>query len=520
MKRTFWLSTAAVLSLSLAACSGTTTSYETKLTQLDPAWVVTPDEGYEWALVKDASIPTLTGSPGWLSFLTFLEEKLVEYGVVDVTKNRWPFERYETSDDPTGWSLVSDGEPVNVAFYGAYSGSTGPDGITAPLVYYDHDDPPASIEGKIVVIPTRPHPEPPFDDAYLRGDTFNDYEYRADDDTYPPIFEFVDPAVTFTFDIYYQMRQRLHQIAVDGKAAGLVVVYDMSFDRTAGMYSFGVPALYDCPTLTLDRVAGAEVIADAKAGKKATLRLEATLEPSEAYQLIAYLPGKDYGTEHDEQILLRTHTDGPSITQDNGALGLLAIVKYFSHIPPESRPRTLTVFLDCRHYMPGAERAFSAQSWEEKHPEFREPIVALVATEHLGEMEYAERGEEVVATGLAEQSQLWTRNNQRLIDEAIKAVKQHGWPRVQVQVPERPGVHGRGQAYWWGMGSMAQGDRGRGRRGWDIPAYGMGGYLGFYWSTRTRIDKWDKDVYHAQAVTMTQLTGVLMAADLEEIRPQ
>ena len=41
------------------------------------------------------------------------------------------------------------------------------------------------------------------------------------------------------------------------------------------------------------------------------------------------------GTDKDEQIILTNHTDGPSITQDNGALGILGIIKYFSNIPQE-----------------------------------------------------------------------------------------------------------------------------------------------------------------------------------------
>ena len=131
----------------------------------------------------------------------------------------------------------------------------------------------------------------------------------------------------------------------------------MAYYRTVGLYTFSVPTYHDMPGLILDRDAGAQVIADAKDGKFATLRLDAAVEPSEAEQLIAYLPGKHYGTPQDEQILLVNHTDGPSITQDNGALGLLAIVKYISNIPHEERERTLTIFLDCRHYIPGMEKA-------------------------------------------------------------------------------------------------------------------------------------------------------------------
>ena len=53
-------------------------------------------------------------------------------------------------------------------------------------------------------------------------------------------------------------------------------------------------------------------------------RLFATTEDAEAYQLFAYLPGKHYGTPDDQQVMLTTHTDGPSISQENGALGSTA----------------------------------------------------------------------------------------------------------------------------------------------------------------------------------------------------
>ena len=233
-----------------------------------------------------------------------------------------------------------------------------------------------------------------------------------------------------------------------GGAAGLINVCDMAYDRTVGLYSFPVPTIHDMPGLILDRDAGGQVIADANAGKIATVRLEATVEPSEAVQLIAYLPGKHYGTPQDEQILLVNHTDGPSITQDNGALGLLAIVKYFSNLPQEERERTLTIFLDCRHYIPGMETAHQAVSWLNKYPEAREKIVAMIHIEHLGEMDYREVDGRVEAVGLPEQSYLWVRNNQRLIDMAIHAAKTYDVLCLQVVAPERPGLNG-GIQQWW-----------------------------------------------------------------------
>lgn len=490
--------------------------YASQLTDLNPDFVVTPEEAYTWARAKDDNLPGLTGSPQWRGWQQDLEQRFASYGVVDMVHNIWEFERWETSDDPTDWSLHIDGEAVEVAFYGAYSGSTGPEGITAELVYYDHDNPPVSIDGKIVVIPTRPAPEKPFPARYRNNYTYVDYEYRTDGETYPELFEFVDPSDSYTFDIYYQLGQRLQQIAIAGDAAGLLIVYDMGFERTSGLYAFPVPARYDVPTLTLDRVQGAKVITDALAGKTATLRLEARTETAEAYQLIGYLPGRNYGSDQDEQVLMITHTDGPSITQDNGALGILAAIRYFSNIPQQERPRTLALYLDCRHYIPGMEAAYPDVIWFERHPEMKDPVVAIMHMEHLGELEYKEVGEKIMPTGLAEHAVLWTRNNLILIDAAIDAVKTHQPRRVTVSVPERPGVNGDQQEAWWGVATFGQGELYRQGDGWDVPMFGFGGWLGNYWNTRTGIEAWDKDLFVAQATTMTQLTGVLMTVDLDK----
>lgn len=511
-----------VATLAILACTTPQSDYDSYFVNLNTDWVVNADEASAWANVKNDNLPTLTGSPEWQRYMTFLENKLLEYGAVDAWRNSWTFDRWDTSDDAADWSLVSDGVQVRVANYGAYSGSTSPEGITAEMIFYDHDSPPDSIEGKIVVIPTRPHPEKPFPEDYLINYTYNDYEYATDAETLPPPFEFVDPSESFTFDIWWQLAQGLDRIAKEGGAAGAVIVYDMAYERTKGLYTFPVPTLYNSPTLILSREDGAKVIEDAKAGRSATLRLEATLEPAQAYQLIAYLPGRDYGTPDDQQIVLINHTDGPSITQDNGALGLLAIVKYFSNIPQEHRPRTLTIFLDCRHYIPGMEGAHSEPSWLHRHPEARKKIVGVIQAEHLGEMDYREVNGIVEPTGYAEQSYLWSRNNPILIDAAIAAVKKHGWSRAQVSVPERPGSKGGLQQVWWGVGVIALADTGYySCEVWhclDVPAFGLGGFLGHYWSTAATIERWNNDLFRSQAATMTELTGVLMTADLDEVR--
>ena len=163
----------ALLSTLIAGCAAESVYYSDKLTQLDKNWLVTPEEAYQWSKVKDANLPTLTGSKEWRNYMEFLQSNLNELGVVDGFRNSWEFERWYTSNDSVNWSLHSNGDEVRVAHYGAYSGSTDSAGITAEMIYYDHNDPPESIEGKIVVIPTKPHPREPYPEDYLINYTFN-----------------------------------------------------------------------------------------------------------------------------------------------------------------------------------------------------------------------------------------------------------------------------------------------------------------------------------------------------------
>ena len=285
----------------------------------------------------------------------------------------------------------------------------------------------------------------------------------------------------------------------------------------------------------------------AKKNKTATIVLNSNIVKSEAYQLIGYLPGKNYGTDKDEQIILTNHTDGPSITQDNGALGILGIIKYFSNIPQEKRDRTLLIYLDCRHYMPGMEQAHKDVSWLKKNPDLKDKVVGLIQTEHLGEMDYKEVNGEVLPTGYTEQSYLWTRNNEYLVSSAKKALDRYGWSRGILSVPERPGPSGELQQVWWGVGIIALANELRNNDNcdeysciedkdsntplaWDgsscevwtclnVPAYGQGGFLGYYWNKYSDINRWNSELFIQQTSTMIDLTGVLMYSDLEKIKP-
>src|SRR5258705_11027847 len=96
--------------------------------------------------------------------MAMLHAEMKAMGMVSIGDYPYPYTRWYTSEfpDKSGWSLTSDGKPVDVAAYGTQSGSTGPGGVTAPMVLYDLNLPVAqrpafsALAGKEVVVKQQP----------------------------------------------------------------------------------------------------------------------------------------------------------------------------------------------------------------------------------------------------------------------------------------------------------------------------------------------------------------------------
>ena len=319
-------------------------------------------------------------------------------------------------------------------------------------------------------------------------------------------------------------------IGIKGRAAGIVVVYDLSPGAAFGLAQrsvytpdgrAGLGATYvNCPTLTLDRVNGAKVLADAKAGKTATLTLTARFQRDTGRAIMAYLPGRNYGAPQDEQVLIATHTDAMSLIEENGGLGLLGIMSYFSHVPRSARPRTLAFYFDCRHFMPGGEASWPEFDYYTIHPERLKSIVATIGVEHMGGRQTIETGpggnQYAYSSELPENGGVITslidvyNNNIWLVDAIARAATDNHWPRVDVKAGNvGPGVNG-------GFQGTVKSPMNKGRA-YKIPGIGLAGdWPGGWTQTYAQIDTeagaggFDKDYFVQQVAGLSQLAGELM----------
>ncbi len=390
------------------------------------------------------------------------------------------------------------------------------------------------LRGRFSVFQTAPYPNPPYTNSFLDNFTPTDYEWRSPGQ-WPPLFVPPPASVTSSYHSRWVWSQLngFAAIGIKGRAAGLVVVYDLSPGAAFGLAQrsvytpdgkAGLGAKYvNCPTLTLDRVNGAKVLADAKAGKTGTLTLTAKFQRDTGKAVIAYLPGRNYGTPRDEQILLATHTDAMSLIEENGGLGMLGIMSYFNHLPQSARPRTLAFYFDCRHFMPGGEASWPQYDYYTVHPERLKSVVATLGMEHMGGRQTIEVGpggnQYVYSSERPENGGVITslmdvyNNNIWLVEAIARAASDNNWPRVDVKTGDvEPGVNG-------GFQGRVKSPMNKGRA-YGLPGIGLAGdWPGGWTQTYAQLDTeagplgFDKDYFVQQVAGLSQLAGEFMLVD-------
>jgi hypothetical protein len=267
---------------------------------------------------------------------------------------------------PLRWGLdLVDSQPVRdvpVVSYVAYSGHTGPEGVTGPLSV----TPGAGVVG-LVDVPLVGMAARDFDgldwdapDAPVHGPDW-DPDARYD-------------RVWLSQDL---MREALERFEASG-AAGLVIAVDVPDEEIRGAY-----LLYDAvhralPALFVGRDTGRRLHEVRERGESVRLTLEAVVEDAVTHNLVGLIPGAS-----DELVVLQSHTDGPNGLEDNGPEAIVAMAHHLASLPREALPRSILVLLSTGHF--AIEEAWGVEAFLDQHATDLVPrIAAVLSLEHLG----------------------------------------------------------------------------------------------------------------------------------------
>jgi hypothetical protein len=373
--------------------------------------------------------PKYTGNKAHTTFVEFLATEFKAAGC-EIARDRYTLPRW----DARRWALTvthgsgqSFGAPVTSYF--PYSGQTSAAGVTGGLVYAGSNPTftLTGLQGKVVLIDFATN-------TREWAHVYQQWGINPPGETFPSSMR---PA-----------RGAVNGLTPFQKAGAVGVILgwtDISDANAADQYTpfsrppQGIPGLY----VGRDTLARLRALAGGDA--TATMILEADVFPDTPTDtLIATLPGASI----DEVVIVNTHTDGPNATEENGALGILALAKYFSKIPRSERKRTLVFPLTTGHF--ASPWVPSIRGVIEKHPDLIKRAVAAITVEHLGCREWMDastsddRSMRYAATGKNEWSVAITPD--RAMGRALVDALQGSRDRAGVVNPANGGWLGEGSS--------------------------------------------------------------------------
>jgi hypothetical protein len=443
-----------------------------------------------------------TGSPGHVRFTDWLHERFAAVPGFRLHTDRLSFHRWLARD----WSLTIEQDattgrsgPVPVSYYYPYSGTTGPSGVRAPLVDLGTYVPAvpgtagtgytpefwAPAKGAIALVRV-----PPSTFALSAGQTAtggfergkSSEQAAADYMTYAaaltnPAFQGIFAAVP----LLDAQRAGVRGVVCawtgmsDAQVANQYNPFITPYPNANGLPVHGDPG---CPALWVGDGTGQALARSAALGSaKVTLRLTAEITPHAATETVwGVLPGS--GADHRRGLIVNTHTDGPNVPEENGALGMLALARYFARRP---RNRDLYFAMVTGHFqlpqfirpIPDARPEVGSDAtsaWMAEHPDIYRRALAGLTVEHLGctmwtddaDGRYAPTGRHEWGTTYTTQRQgstATTNLEQQAYLDAVRAVNRAGWtdrPAVSVLPGAAPVFLGEGAPlYAGGLGTVS-----------------------------------------------------------------
>jgi len=399
-----------------------------------------------------------------IGYINYLAGQLQALGASDVTVEPYTFSAWTPGSTSLEVLNGSTPGPLNVAYFIPNSGSTGPNGLSAPLTYFSalsdvnlvgalytalNQQSPgnaliavqealqsataggvslaqaiaaADVSGKVVLYDA-PRLSLPIGAFEALSVYVNDSSGTMGPLT-PYSRPFVDELLT------------IGVIDAALKAAGAAaVVAVLSYPPVAADNSyvpFGALAIASVPGLYLDSATGTaleqQIVAAGATPLTVKLTLDAAQTQKTSYNVAGLIPGACT-----TQILVSSHSDGPNSLEDNGPAAILSIADYFLHAPASQRRRGLRIVFTGGHLVgsPGIA-AYIA-----KHQaDLKANVLSVIEIEHLGAREWLELSPGTMALdGLPEPQVLYAGLGSVQQQENIKFAENFDRSLVTVPLP-------------------------------------------------------------------------------------
>jgi hypothetical protein len=395
--------------------------------------VETPDSDliYSW-LEELCSWPhRRPGTPEGHAAEKWVKAKFNELGLEGVAMEPVPITVY-TADK---WSLVVDGKEIP-SFFTVNTEFTGPEGITAPLVFVGEGTPAefaeVDVKGKIVVADV-PFPYLPtglllkgFRGSYLVSDPDKSIKFSTGQrlnfvrENFMGGFTAEGGEKPPQNDVYWNSHLK-------GAAAICLILRDQpsKYNTHYGPYD-GI--MKPMPGLWIGKYDGMKLRELAKAQKTATFTLTGTKKPGVMNNVWGTLPGMS-----DEVILVTSHHDAPfeGASEDGaGTVQVLAQAWAWSKVPKEQRPRTMVFVVDGGHFY-GSKGALA---FAREHKDIMKKTKICITLEHLAAKEVEEQDGEYAPTGDPALTVMFTTHDPVVLGAVIKAFKKKP-PKRTVPIP-------------------------------------------------------------------------------------
>lgn len=406
----------------------------------------------------------VAGNQAELDYIDYLAGQLRKLGASDVRKEPYTFTAWSARSTKLEVLNGAAPGPLHVAYFIPSSGSTGADGLTAPVTYLSALSG-VNLLGALYTALSEQNPANiPLALQTVLQDTLGGgvslVQAIASANVAGKIVMYDAPKLALPMGAFEALsvyvndsngtlgpltpytRPFINQLILVGVidaalkaagAAGVIAVLDYPPNAADNSYvPFGALAIPSVPGLYLDRDTGKALkqqIVDAGITPlQVKMTLDASTSEATSYNVSALIPG-----ECDRQILVSSHSDGPNSIEDNGPAAILSIADYFLHAPASQRRRGLKIVITGGHFAgsPGINAYIDAH-----HDELQAKAMTAIEIEHLGAREWDEISPGTMALdGLPEPLVLYGDLGAVQQDESVTFARQFDRSLVTIPLP-------------------------------------------------------------------------------------